>query len=114
MAREGSLQNVKIDGFVICFKFDVCIADYRGCFLSLHHRYYINADGVTYPRFVQKFEINGKPPRDFDEIAQCVWKHGDLMTMEPFMFKRQTRVIEGVHRLAIRPGLKRRRAGPSL
>ncbi len=46
----------------------VRIADYRGQILSLHNGYYLAVDGVVYPREVQKFEINGKPPRDAIQI----------------------------------------------
>ena len=61
LIREDSLKNVTCPetGKVIGFKFGVRIADYRGAILSLHNGYYINVDGVVYPREVQKFEING-------------------------------------------------------
>ncbi len=75
LIRKDSLENVVCDGKVVGFKFAVRIADYRGCFLSLHNGYYINCDGVVYPREVQRFEVNGKPPRDFEEIKKCVWEH---------------------------------------
>ncbi|MCI8895909.1 MAG: hypothetical protein HFI42_02115 [Lachnospiraceae bacterium] len=75
LIRKDSLCNVYEDGKAVGFKFAVRIADYRGCFLSLHNGYYINCDGVEYPRELQKFEINGKPPRDFEEIKTCVWEH---------------------------------------
>ncbi|MBO6054784.1 MAG: hypothetical protein J6P31_04630, partial [Oscillospiraceae bacterium] len=45
--------------------------------LSLHNGYYIEVDGKVYPREVQKFEINGKAPRDFEEIKKAVWEHWD-------------------------------------
>ena len=75
LIKKDSLQNVVENGKVIGFKFGVKIADYRGCFLSLHNGYYIEVDGVEYPREKQRFEINGKPPRDFEEIKTCVWEH---------------------------------------
>lgn len=75
LIRKDSLENVVTDGKVTGFKFAVRIADYRGCFLSLHNGYYICCDGIEYPRSLQKFEINGKAPRDFDEIKTCVWEH---------------------------------------
>ncbi|MBO5999382.1 MAG: hypothetical protein J6P87_06810 [Lachnospiraceae bacterium] len=77
LIREDSLQNVVEDGKTVGFKFAVRIADYRGCYLSLHNGYYISVDGVEYPREVQKFEINGKAPRDFQEIKKAVWEHWD-------------------------------------
>ena len=77
LIREDSLQNVTCPktGKVVGFKFGVRIADYRGAILSLHNGYYINVDGVVYPREVQKFEINGKPPRSFEELKTAVWEH---------------------------------------
>lgn len=75
LIREDSLQNTIEDGKVTGFKFAVRIADYRGCFLSLHNGYYIECDDVVYPRELQRFEINGKAPRDFNEIKTCVWEH---------------------------------------
>jgi len=75
MVRRDSLENVVEDGKVTGFKFAVRIADYRGCFLSLHNGYYIEMDGVEYPRELQRFEINGKGPRTFEEIKTCVWEH---------------------------------------
>ena len=41
LIREDSLENTVEDGKVTGFKFAVRIADYRGCFLSLHNGYYI-------------------------------------------------------------------------
>lgn len=72
---KDSLRNDVVDGKVVGFQFQVRIADYRGCFLSLHNGYFIEVDGVKYPKAVQTFEINGKPPRDFEEIKTCVWEH---------------------------------------
>ena len=77
LIREDSLENVYVDGKATGFKFAVRIADYRGCFLSLHNGYYITCDDVEYPREVQKFEINGKAPRSFEEIKKAVWEHWD-------------------------------------
>lgn len=77
LIRKDSLQNYTENGKVAGFKFAVRIADYRGCMLSLHNGYYIKCDGTVYPREVQRFEINGKPPRSFEEIKKCVWEHWD-------------------------------------
>lgn len=75
LIRQDSLENVREQGKITGFRFAVRIADYRGCFLSLHNGYYIECDGQEYPKSLQKFEINGKPPRDFEEIKTCVWEH---------------------------------------
>ena len=68
LIRKDSLENVTENGKVVGFRFAVRIADYRGCMLSLHNGYYVEVDGEVYPREVQKFEINGQAPRDFQEI----------------------------------------------
>ncbi|MDF2513438.1 MAG: hypothetical protein K0S04_3304 [Herbinix sp.] len=75
LIRKDSLENVTKGERIVGFKFAVRIADYRGCFLSLHNGYYITCDGVEYPVSKQKFEINGKAPRSFEEIKTCVWEH---------------------------------------
>ena len=77
LIRKDSLENTVEDGKVTGFRFAVRIADYRGCFLSLHNGYYIDCDGVVYPREKQRFAINGKPPRDFETLKGCVWEHWD-------------------------------------
>jgi len=77
LIRKDSLENVYKNGKAVGFRFAVRIADYRGAFLSLHNGYYINVDGVEYPRDLQRFEINDKAPRSFDEIRTCVWEHWD-------------------------------------
>ena len=75
LIREDSLENTIENGKVTGFKFAVRIADYRGCILSLHNGYYIECDGVVYPREKQRFEINGKEPRSFEELKKCIWEH---------------------------------------
>ncbi|MGI6326111.1 MAG: C-glycoside deglycosidase beta subunit domain-containing protein [Saccharofermentanales bacterium] len=75
LIREDSLQNVVRDDRIIGFRFAVRIADYRGCILSLHNGYYVSCDGEEFPTDLQRFEINGKPPRTFQEIKTCVWEH---------------------------------------
>ena len=75
LIRSDSLQNDYENGKAVGFQFAVRIADYRGCFLSLHNGYYITCDGTEYPREQQTFEINGKAPRNFEEIKTCVWEH---------------------------------------
>jgi hypothetical protein len=77
LIRKDSLQNVIKDGKAVGFKFAVRIADYRGAFLSLHNGYYIKCDDLEYPKPLQKFEINGNPPRSFEEIKTSCWEHWD-------------------------------------
>lgn len=105
LVREGSLQNVEKDGTVVGFKFDVRIADYRGCFLSLHTGYYIEVDGVEYSRDLQKFEVNGKPPRDFGEIAKAVWEHWNFDDYGTVYVEKPGGLSKGKHRLGIQQGI---------
>jgi hypothetical protein len=78
LIRKDSLENEKDSGGGITgFKFAARNANYRGVYLALHNGYYIKVDGVEYKRDVQTFEINGKPPRSFEEIKKAVWEHWD-------------------------------------
>ncbi|MBB3303911.1 MULTISPECIES: DUF6379 domain-containing protein [unclassified Enterobacter] len=77
LIRPGSLQNEAVDGKVIGFKLAVRNANYRGVFLSLHNGYFISVDGQEFGRDMQTFEINGKPPREFSEIAKAIYEHWD-------------------------------------
>ncbi len=77
LIRADSLRNEEADGEVVGFTLAVRIANYRGVFLSLHTGYYLVVDGVEYPVSAQSFEVNGKPPRSFEEIKGQVWEHWD-------------------------------------
>ena len=85
------------------------IADYRGCFLSLHNGYYIECDGVEYPRELQKFEVNGKELRDFEEIKTCVWEHWNFLTTRRMSMcgRKRGGLTPGMHRI------KLQQSGPS-
>ena len=100
MVKDGSFQNNGQDGF----KFQVHVGDYRGCFLSLVRGYYIEVDGVEYPLEKQKFEINGKPPRTFDEIAKAVWEHWDYDDYATLYVECPGGLSKGPHRLGIMQG----------
>ena len=89
LIRENSLENVYREGKPVGFKFAVRIADYRGCFLSLHNGYYVECDGVVYPREVQKFEINGKAPRDFQEIRPVSGSTGIMTIKDMCMWRKR-------------------------
>ncbi len=78
LIRPDSLRNEKRDGETVGFSLAVRIANYRGVYLSLHNGYYLEVDGVEYSTSVQSFEINGLPPRSFDEIRKAVWEHWDF------------------------------------
>lgn len=77
LIRADSFRNEQRNGEVIGFMLAVRIANYRGVYLSLHNGYYLSVDGVEYPTSQQTFEINGKPPRSFDELRSAVWEHWD-------------------------------------
>jgi hypothetical protein len=77
LIRADSLRNEQKDGEIIGFTLAVRIANYRGVYLSLHNGYYIWVDGMEYPTDLQTFEVNGKPPRCFDELRKAVSEHWD-------------------------------------
>jgi hypothetical protein len=77
LVRPDSLRNDERDGEVIGFRLAVRHANYRGVYLSLHNGYYLAVDGAEYPVGAQSFEINGQPPRSFEEIRKAVWEHWD-------------------------------------
>ena len=77
LIRADSLRNDVRNGEIVGFSLAVRNANYRGVYLSLHNGYYLEVDGVEYPTSAQTFEINGKPPRSFDELRTAVWEHWD-------------------------------------
>jgi hypothetical protein len=77
LIQPGSLRNESVDGELVGFQMVVRMANYRGNFLSLHNGYFIEVDGVEYPKSLQTFEINGKPPRSFEELKSAIWEHWD-------------------------------------
>ncbi|WP_216332528.1 DUF6379 domain-containing protein [Rhizobium sp. X9] len=77
LIRKDSLVNEVRDGEIVGFKLAVRNANYRGCYLSLHNGYFIEVDGEQFQKDVQSFEINGQPPRSFEEIKTAVWEHWD-------------------------------------
>jgi len=101
LIRKDSLENVYKDDKAIGFKFAVRIADYRGCFLSLHNGYYIECDGVEYPKDLQKFEINSKEPRDFKEIKKCVWEHWDYDDEGYVYVEKEGGLTPGMHNIKL-------------
>lgn len=77
LIRSDSLRNDVVDGQIVGFSIAVRHANYRGVYLSLHNGYYLEVDGTEYPRDVQTFEVNGQPPRTFEDIKGAVWEHWD-------------------------------------
>ncbi|MDC7302357.1 C-glycoside deglycosidase beta subunit domain-containing protein [Agathobacter ruminis] len=105
LIRKDSLQNVTEDGKVTGFKFAVRIADYRGCFLSLHNGYYINVDGTEYPRNLQRFEINGKAPRSFEEIKTACWEHWNYDDEGWVYVTKEGGLSKGMHKIGLQQSI---------
>ena len=105
LIRQDSLENVEQEGAVIGFRFGVRIADYRGCILSLHNGYYVEVDGKTYPRSLQKFEINGVPPRTFEELKHCVWEHWDYDDEAMLYIEKPGGLAHGMHRIGLQKSI---------
>ena len=105
LIRQDSLENVEQEGVVIGFRFGVRIADYRGCILSLHNGYYVEVDGKTYPRSLQKFEINGVPPRTFEELKHCVWEHWDYDDEAMLYIEKPGGLAHGMHRIGLQQSI---------
>lgn len=105
LIRKDSLTNVEKDGKIVGFKFGVRIADYRGAILSLHNGYYVSVDGVEYPREVQKFEINGKPPRSFEELKTCVWEHWDFDDEGMLYIEKEGGLAPGIHHIGLQQSI---------
>lgn len=101
LIRPDSLKNDYENGAAVGFSFSVKIADYRGCFLSLHNGYYIECDGTVYPTAAQTFEVNGKGPRTFDELKKCVWEHWDYGTEAIVHVKKPGGLAAGNHRIRL-------------
>ena len=101
MVKEGSFQNNGQEGF----KFQVHIGEYRGCFLSLVRGYYVEVDGIEYPIEKQRFEINGKGPRTFDEIAKATWEHWDYDDYATLYVEAPGGLSKAKHRLGLMQGL---------
>lgn len=105
LVRQGSLQNEVVNGEIVGFQFDVRICEYRGCFLSLVTPYYIEVDGEVFGKETQRFEVNGRAPRDFDEIATCIWEHWDYGDFATMHVKKPGGLTAGTHRLGVWQGL---------
>jgi hypothetical protein len=105
LIREGTVQNVWQGDKIVGFRFGVKVADYRGAFLSLVNGYYIEVDGVEYPLEIQTFEVNGKPPRTYDELKTCVWEHWDCTTLAYIHVKKAGGLQAGTHHFGLQQSL---------
>ena len=98
---ENSLQNVVENGKVTGFKFAVQACNYRGCFLSLVNGYYVKCDGIEYPQTAQKFEINGKAPRTYEELKKAVWEHWNFADPAWIYVEKEGGLEPGEHELVV-------------
>ena len=105
LIRKDSLKNDYKDGLAVGFSFAVRIADYRGCFLSLHNGYYISCDGTEYGREHQTLEINGKAPRTFEELKSCCWEHWDYDEKGIVHVKKDGGLLPGMHRIGLQQSI---------
>jgi len=102
LVRQDSLKNFTENGKVAGFQIGVRISNYRGVFLSLHNGYYIEVDGKSYPVERQKFGINGKAPRSFEELKQhAVLEHWDMQDEATLYVYCDGGLAPGQHRLGI-------------
>lgn len=98
-------NDVDENGNAVGFQFQVRIADYRGCFLSLHNGYYIDCDGVNYPREVQTFEINGKAPRTYEELKTACWEHWNYDDPGIVHVKKDGGLAPGKHKIGLQQSI---------
>ena len=97
--EKGSLKNESKDGRIIGFCFGVRLPGYRGNMLSLVNGYYLNVDGEEYPQDSMKLEINGKPPRTFEELKSAVWEHWDYTTTACLHVEKEGGLAPGIHNI---------------
>lgn len=95
---KNDVEGQKVTGF----SFGVRLSNYRGNFLSLINGFYVNVDGIDYPRETQYFEVNDKPPRSMDEIEKCCWEHWDMQDTAYLHIKKDGGLTPGIHTIKYR------------
>ena len=102
LIRKDSLRNYTEDGKVAGFCFGVRFANYRGVFLSLHNGYYVEVDGKSYPVELQRFGVNGKPPRSFEELKNhALYEHWDMQDEATLYITKEGGLTPGMHRIGL-------------
>lgn len=96
---EAPLENIVSNGEVVGFKFGVRLPRYRGNMLSLINGYYVNVDGEEFEQSAIKFEINGKPPRSFEELKTAVWEHWNFEDTAYLHIKKTGGLAPGKHEI---------------
>ncbi|MGN1141552.1 MAG: DUF6379 domain-containing protein [Oliverpabstia sp.] len=100
--RKDSLENVVKDNKVTGFRFAVQACNYRGCFLSLVNGYYVKCDGVEYPQEAQRFQVNGKEPRTYEEIKRTgIWEHWNFGDEAYIYVEKEGGLTPGKHELSV-------------
>ena len=99
LVEAGTLKNDVVDGKVVGFSFGVRVSNYRGIYLSLVNGFYVTVDGVEYPREIQTYEINGKPPRPLSETIQAVWEHWALTDTLYIHIAKESGLAPGKHEI---------------
>lgn len=102
---ENSLCNVETDGRIEGFKFAVRACNYRGCFASLVNGYYIKCDGIEYGQDRQRFQINGKEPRTYEEMKQAVWEFWNYGEEAYIYVEKEGGLAPGEHTLEVQESI---------
>lgn len=105
LVLENSLENVEKDGKIVGFKFGVRISGYRGIFVSLVNGYYVVVDGVEYPQSAQKFEVNGREPRTYEQLKKAVWEHWNYGDPAYIYVEKEGGLSKGEHTLTVEGSL---------
>lgn len=102
---DNSLENVEENGKITGFRFAVRACNYRGCFLSLVNGYYVEVDGVEYGLDKQKFQINGKAPRSYEEIKKAVWEFWNFGDEAYIYVEKEGGLEKGMHMLRVQESI---------
>lgn len=101
LVLENTLENVEKDGKITGFKFAVRPCNYRGCFVSLVAGYYVCCDGIEYPQEKQRFIVNQKDPRSYEELKKAVWEHWDFGDDAYVYVEKEGGLAPGKHTLIV-------------
>ena len=94
---KGTLKNDVEDRNVTGFSFGIRLSNYRGNYLSLFNGFYVEVDGIVYPRETQFFEINGKAPRSMDELEKACWEQWAMQDTGYLHIKKDGGLEPGKH-----------------
>ena len=96
---KDSLKNDVENGKVTGFSFGMRLSNYRGNYLSLFNGFYVKVDGVVYPVETQFVEVNGKPPRSYEELKKCCWEQWRMQDIAYMHIKKEGGLEPGVHKI---------------